>query len=67
MTMADPYSMTVLRRMARERGVRVDYQDGTSPYSVRQRAGAPAMKSFRDREQAVNFLHTLPKKAQVRY
>ena len=65
--MADPYSMTVLRRMARERGVRVDFQTGTAPYSVRQRAGAPAMKSFRDREQAVNFLHTLPKKAQVRY
>ena len=65
--MADPFSMTVLRRMARERGVRVDFQTGTAPYSVRQRAGAPAMKSFRDREQAVNFLHTLPKKAQVRY
>ena len=65
--MADPYSMTVLRRMARERGVRVDYQDGTSPYSVRQRAGAPPLAVFRDREGARDFLHTLPKKAQVRY
>ena len=65
--MADPYSMTVLRRMARERGVKVDFQQGTAPYAVRQRAGAPAMKSFRDREGARDFLHTLPKKPMVRY
>jgi hypothetical protein len=65
--MADPYGMDVLRRLARERGVRVDFQTGTAPYSVRQRAGAPAIAAFRDREQAVNFLHTLPKKAQTRY
>jgi hypothetical protein len=65
--MADPYSMTVLRRMARERGVRVDYQQGTAPYAVRHRAGAPALAAFRDREGARDFLHTLPKKAQVRY
>ena len=65
--MADPFSMTVLRRMARERGVRVDFQTGTAPYSVRQRAGAPAMAAFRDRENVRDYLHTLPKKAQVRY
>jgi len=65
--MSDTVAVPVLRRMARERGVRLDFIDGPTPWAIRRRAGDPVMARLRDRESVRDYLHGLPQVPGVRY
>ena len=65
--MSESFPVSMLRRLARERGVRVEFIDGLQPWAIRKRAGDPPMRTLPDREAVDAFLHTLPKVPAIRH